>query len=83
MGSASDQFSVIFFFFLKKNMVLKHLKLPKNHFKTNLFFSNFGGGDPPQLGSPSSKRLKLPNSLEEPSGICQMTRIIQNSFHGM
>ena len=25
----------LFIFFLKKNMVLKHLKLPKNHFKTN------------------------------------------------
>ena len=64
-------------------MVLKHLKLPKNHFKTNLFFSNFCGGDLPQLRSPSGGRLKLISSLEERSVICQKTRIIQNRIRFM
>ena len=31
------QFNLVFFFF-EKNISLKHLKLLKNHFKTNLFF---------------------------------------------
>ena len=32
------------------NMSLNPLKLPKNHFKTNIFsFFNFWWGDPPQL----------------------------------
>ena len=30
----------------RKNMGLKHWILPKDHFKTHLFFSNFGWGDP-------------------------------------
>ena len=66
MGSAVDQFSV-FLFFLEK--------LPKNHFKTNFFFQFLDAGDPPQPQSWSDGRL------EEPSGNCQMTYIIQNSFH--
>ena len=47
------------FFFEKKH---KHLILSKKHFKTNLFFSIFGWGDPSQLGSWSegcAKSLKL------------------------
>ena len=83
MGSAADRFSVNFFFFLKKNISLKHLKLPKNHFKTNLFFSIFGGGDPPLVRSWSDGRLELQTSLEKLSETSQITRIIQNSFHGM
>ena len=71
------------FFFLKKNISLKHLKLPKNHFKTNLFFSIFGGGDPPPVRSWSDGRLELQTSLEKPSDTSQITRIIQNLFHGM
>ena len=46
----------------KKNMVLKHWTLPKDHFNTHLFFSIFGWGDPSQLGSWSEgcvKPLKL------------------------
>ena len=46
----------------KKNMGLKHWILPKDHFKTHLFFSIFGWGDPSQLGSWSYgcvKPLKL------------------------
>ena len=50
----------------KKNththMGLKHWILPKDHFKTHLFFSIFGWGDPSQLGSWSEgciKPLKL------------------------
>ena len=35
----------------KKNMGLKHWILPKDHFKSHLFFSIFGWGDPSQLGS--------------------------------
>ena len=82
MGSAPDQFSVNFFLsFL--NISLKHLKLPKNHFKTNLFFSIFGGGDPPQVRLWSDGTLELQNSLEKPSDNSQITRIIQNLFHGM
>ena len=45
-----------------KNMGLKHWILPKDHFKTHLFFSIFGWGDPSQLGSWSYgcvKPLKL------------------------
>ena len=83
MGSAADQFSVNFFFFLKKKINLKHLKLPKNHFKTNLFFSIFGGVDPHPVRSWSDGRLELQTSLEKPSNTSQMTRIIQKSFHGM
>ena len=41
----SSVFFHYYYFFL--NISLKHLKLPKNHFKTNLFFSIFVGGDPP------------------------------------
>ena len=43
-------------------MGLKHRILPKDHFKTHLFFSIFGWGDPSQLGSWSEgcvKPLKL------------------------
>ena len=46
----------------KENMGLKHWILPKDHFKTHLFFSIFGWGDPSQLGSWSYgcvKPLKL------------------------
>ena len=46
----------------KQNMGLKHWILPKDHFKTHLFFSIFGWGDPFQLGSWSEgcfKPLKL------------------------
>ena len=74
---------LVFFFFRKKNISLKHLKLPENHFKTNLFFSIFGGGDPPPVRSWSDGRLELQTSLEKPSDTSQITRIIQNSFHGM
>ena len=45
-----------------KNMGLKHWILPKDHFRTHLFFSIFGLGDPSQLGSWSYgcvKPLKL------------------------
>ena len=63
MGSAVDRFSVNFFsFFFEKNMSLKHWIVPKDHFKTHLFFSIFGWGDPSQLGSWSEgcvKPLKL------------------------
>ena len=45
-----------------------------------LFFLNM---DPPQLKFWSGERLKLKSSMEERSGNCQMTRIVQNSFHGM
>ena len=72
-----------FFFFFEKNISLKHLKLPKNHFKTNLFFSIFGGGDPPLVRSWSDGRLELQTSLEKLSETSQITRIIQNSVHGM
>ena len=44
------------------NMGLKHWILPKDNFKTHLFFSIFGWGDPSQLGSWSEgcvKPLKL------------------------
>ena len=43
-------------------MGLKHWMLPKDHFKTHLFFSIFGWGDPSKLGSWSEgcvKPLKL------------------------
>ena len=43
-------------------MSLKHWIVPKDHFKTHLFFSIFGWGDPSQLGSWSEgcvKPLKL------------------------
>ena len=43
-------------------MGLKHWILPKVHFKTHLFISIFGWGDPSQLGSWSEgcvKPLKL------------------------
>ena len=46
----------------QKNMGLKHWILPQDHFKTHLFFSIFGWGDPSQLGSWSEgcvKALKL------------------------
>ena len=81
-GQQRTNFPLTFFFF-EKNISLKHLKLPKNHFKTNLFFSIFGGGDPPPVRSWSDGRLELQTSLEKPSDTSQMTRIIQNSFHGM
>ena len=48
-GQQWTDFPLIFLFFLKKNMSLNPLKLPKNHFKTNFFFFNFWWGDPPQL----------------------------------
>ena len=53
VGLAPDQFFVNFSssFFFEKNISLRHLILPKNHFKTNLFFSIFGGGDPPPVRS--------------------------------
>ena len=82
-GQQRTNFPLIFFFFFEKNISLKHLKLPKNHFKTNLFFSIFGGGDPPPVRSWSDGRLELQTSLEKPSDTSQITRIIQNSFHGM
>ena len=72
-----------FFLFKKKDRSLRHLKLPKNHFKTNLFFLIFGGGDPPPVISWSDGRLELQTSLEKPSDTSLMTRIIQNSLHGM
>ena len=44
-GQQWTDFPLFFFFFLKKNMSLNPLKFPKNHFKTNFFFSSiFGGG---------------------------------------
>ena len=43
----------------KKNMGLKHRILPNNRFKTHLFFSIFGWGDPFQLGSWSEGWTKL------------------------
>ena len=43
----------------EKKLVLKHWILPIDHFKTHLFFSIFGWGDPSQLGSWCVKPLKL------------------------
>ena len=60
---------LLFFFFLKKNLSLKHWIVSKDHFKTHFFFFNFWVGDPSQLKRPSDK--------------CQMAHIIQNPFHGM
>ena len=74
-----EKFSAKFF----SDMSLKHLELPKNQFKTNLFFSIFGGGNPPPVRSWSDGRLELQTSLEKPSDTSQITRIIQNLFHGM
>ena len=70
VGSASDRFSVIFFFFWRKEIRVKHLNLPKNHF----FSSNFGGGTllSQDLGWVKDSKFKA-----------QITRIIQNQFHGM
>ena len=48
-------------------MGLKHWILPNNQFKTHLFFSIFGWGDPFQLGSWFEGRFKLQNFLEKPS----------------
>ena len=63
-------------------MSLKHLKLSKNHFKTNLFFFQIlVGGDPSPLGLWSDGRQELQSFLEWPSGNCRMIRIIQNLFH--
>ena len=56
--------------FLKKYMSLK------NYLKVI-----FGEGEPPQLGLWSDGKLELPSPLEEPSGNCQMTHIMQNLFH--
>ena len=61
MGSAVDRFSFIFFISFS-NMSLKHWIVPKDHFKTHLFLTIFGWGDPSQLGSWSEgcvKPLKL------------------------
>ena len=55
----------------------------KNHFKTNLFISIFCRGDPHLVRSWSDGRLELQTSLENLSETSQITRIIQNSFHGM
>ena len=41
------------------------------------------GGDPPPVRSWSDGRLELQTSLEKLSETSQITRIIQNSFHGM
>ena len=51
VGSAVDRFSVNSYFFFEKNMSLKHWIVPKDHFKTHLFFSIFGWGDPSPLES--------------------------------
>ena len=40
----------------KKNIGLKHWILPKNHFKTHLFFSIFGWGGPFSAGL---KKIKI------------------------
>ena len=45
-GQQWTDFPLTFFFFLKKNMSLNPLKLPKNHFKTNFFFLQFLVGGP-------------------------------------
>ena len=80
MGSAVDQFS--FHYFLKKNMSLNPLKLPKNHFTINFFFQFLAEGqDPPQLGSWTEGNIELQSSLEEPFFNCQMTHILQKLFH--
>ena len=42
MGLALDRYSIIFF--EEKNISLKQLKLPKNHFKPNLFLEFLVGG---------------------------------------
>ena len=44
-GQQWTDFPLIFFFF-KKNMGLKHWILPKDHFKTHLFYFNFWVGGP-------------------------------------
>ena len=70
MGSAADQFSVDFFF-VEKNISLKRLILPKNHFKTNLFFPIFAGGDPssvrsfPWVGESTKQKIKIRDSAHQ------------------
>ena len=56
--------------------------LPKMDRRKNLFLKVLVGGLP-QLRSWSDWRLELPSLLEEPSGNCQMTYIIQNLFQGI
>ena len=67
-------------FSTKKNIGSKDWKWSKMHFKTNLFFSIFGG-----VGGhfTITDHLKLLTSLVRPSGNCSPTRIIQNLFHDM
>ena len=45
-GLKWTDFPLIIFFFWKKNMSLKHWIVPKDHFKTHLFFFQFLGGGP-------------------------------------
>ena len=47
------------FFLFEKKQGLKILEIALKHFKTKYFFSNFGGVDPPQLGSPSIRDLNF------------------------
>ena len=42
--STGQIFHYFYFHFWRKKRDSKHLKLPRSPFKTNLFFSNFGGG---------------------------------------
>ena len=46
----------------EKNMRLKNLNLPENHFQTNLIFS-FIGGESPLLGFWSEGKLELQSPL--------------------
>ena len=81
-GVGMEKFSINFFF-EKKNIYLKHLNYLKITLKQTYFFSIFGGGDPPPVRSWSDGRLELQTSLEKLSETSQITRIKQNSFHGM
>ena len=73
----------ISFIFFDKNLSLKDLIFLKKHFKTNLFYSMFGGEEPPQPESGPDGRLELLSLLRKTCGTCQMTQTIQKSFHSM
>ena len=59
-----------------ENSINTKITLKQTYFFQILVGRNF-------LGSLSDRRLELQTSLEESSGNCQMTRIMQNLFHGM
>ena len=53
----------------------------KNHFKSNLLFSTFRGGDGELFSSNNSLERKCP--LQKASGNCLSIYIIQNPFYGL